>query len=149
MICPECHHVDSRVVDSRAAGDTIRRRRECAACGFRFTTYERIERPQLWVIKKNGHKEPYDHDKVLHGIALACRKRPVGVEQLDKAAAEVRALLEQRRDGAVQSAAVGRAVLQVLRGLDAVAYVRFASVYQRFESVEEFVEVIRPLTEPE
>lgn len=147
MRCPECQHLESRVVDSRSAGDSIRRRRECASCGHRFTTYERSERPQLWVLKKSGIKEPYHHEKVLHGLALACRKRPVQAEQLDEAARQVRTLLEQRRDTPIPSSAVGEAVMEVLRRVDAVAYVRFASVYQAFESVDEFVEVIRPLTE--
>ncbi|TVQ92797.1 MAG: transcriptional repressor NrdR [Deltaproteobacteria bacterium] len=147
MRCPECQHLESRVVDSRSTGDHIRRRRECASCGHRFTTYERAERPQIWVLKKGGVKEPFSHEKVLHGLALACRKRPVRAEQLDEAAAAVRVLLEQRRESPVPSSAVGEAVLEVLREIDAVAYVRFASVYQEFESVAEFVEVIRPLTE--
>jgi transcriptional repressor NrdR len=149
MRCPECQHLESRVVDSRATGDAIRRRRACEACGWRFTTYERVERPQLWILKKRGFREPYAHEKVLHGIALACRKRPVGADQLDEAAAAVRALLEQRRESPVPSAAVGEAVMEVLRDLDAVAYVRFASVYREFESAEEFAEVLRPWTEPE
>jgi transcriptional repressor NrdR len=147
MRCPECQHPDSRVVDSRAAGDSIRRRRECEACGHRFTTYERLERPQLWILKKSGGREPYAHEKVLHGLALACRKRPVSGDRLEEAANEVRALLESRRDGPIPSSDVGEAVLEVLREVDAVAYVRFASVYRAFESVEEFVDEIRPLTE--
>lgn len=148
MRCPECQHPDTRVIDSRSTGDHIRRRRECGECGNRFTTYERSERPQLWVLKKSGHKEPFSHDKILHGLALACRKRPVRADQLEEAAAAVRSLLEQRRDSPIPSSAVGEAVLQVLREIDAVAYVRFASVYQEFESVAEFIDVIMPLTEP-
>lgn len=149
MRCPECQQPDSRVIDSRTAGDHVRRRRECQQCGHRFTTYERHERPALWVLKRDGHKEPYAHEKVLHGIALACRKRPVSADQMDEAAQRVLALLEQRRETPVPSSAVGEAVMHVLRDVDAVAYVRFASVYQAFESVAEFVEVIRPLTEKE
>jgi transcriptional repressor NrdR len=149
MRCPECQQPDSRVVDSRTAGDHVRRRRECQACAHRFTTYERYERPDLWVLKRGGHKEPYAHDKVLHGIALACRKRPVSAEQLAEAALRVRGLLEQSRESPLPTSAVGEAVMLVLRDVDAVAYVRFASVYRAFESVEEFVDVIRPLTERE
>lgn len=149
MRCPECQDPDSRVIDSRTAGDHIRRRRECQQCNHRFTTYERWERPRLWVLKKSGLKEPYSHEKVLQGIALACRKRPVNAEQLDEAAAEVRSSLESRRELEIASADVGEAVMEVLRGMDDVAYVRFASVYRAFESVEEFVDVIRPLTERE
>ncbi|MFK7929642.1 MAG: transcriptional regulator NrdR [Myxococcota bacterium] len=147
MRCPECQHLDSRVIDSRTAGDNVRRRRECQECTHRFTTYERWERPRLWVMKKTGLKEPYAHEKVLHGIALACRKRPVTAQQMDDAAAEVRAQLESQKETEIDSAAVGEAVMDVLRTVDDVAYVRFASVYRAFESVEEFVDVIRPLTE--
>lgn len=147
MRCPSCQHPDSRVIDSRASTDHVRRRRECQDCGHRFTTYERWERPRLWVLKRDGLKEPYSQDKVLQGIALACRKRPVNAEQMDEAAARVRSTLEARKDPVVPSDIVGEAVMEVLRDIDAVAYVRFASVYQAFESVEEFVDAIRPLTE--
>lgn len=149
MRCPECQQPDSRVIDSRTAGDHVRRRRECQACGHRFTTYERHERPPLWIRKKDGQKELYDDEKVLHGIALACRKRPVTAEAMDEAAQRVRLALEARRENPVESSVVGEAVIEVLRDVDAVAYVRFASVYQAFESVAEFVDVIRPLTEAE
>jgi len=145
MRCPECQIPDSRVVDSRTAGDHVRRRRECVACQHRFTTYERVERPQLWVLKKSGLKEPFSPEKVLEGIALACRKRPVSAQQMDEAVNDVRNILEQRRESPVPSSAVGEAVLEVLRELDSVAYVRFASVYRAFESVGEFVDVIAPL----
>ena len=147
MRCPDCQHEDSRVIDSRATADHVRRRRECQACGHRFTTYERWERPRLWILKKGGLKEPYSHEKVLQGIALACRKRPVSAAQMDEAAARVRTILEARRGHEVPSAEVGDAVMAVLADVDDVAYVRFASVYQAFESVDEFVEVIQPLTE--
>lgn len=146
MRCPACQHPDSRVIDSRATADHIRRRRACQACSHRFTTYERFEHPRLWVLKKGGLKEPYSDEKVLQGIALACRKRPVDAPSMDEAAARVRELLVQRKEQAVPSAAVGEAVMEVLRDIDDVAYVRFASVYQAFDSVEEFIEVIRPLT---
>jgi len=149
MRCPACQHPDSRVIDSRAAADHVRRRRECQDCGHRFTTYERWERPRLWVLKKGGLKEPFSHEKVLHGIALACRKRPVTAEQMDEAAARVRSVLEKRKDPVVPSAAVGEAVMAVLRDVDDVAWVRFASVYQAFDNVDEFVDVIRPLTQRE
>lgn len=145
MRCPECQTPDSRVVDSRTAGDHVRRRRECVSCQHRFTTYERMERPQVWVLKKSGLKEPFIPEKVLEGIALACRKRPVSAQQMDDAVNAVRTLLELRRESPIPSSAVGEAVLEVLRALDPVAYVRFASVYRAFESVEEFVDVIDPL----
>ena len=147
MRCPACQHPESRVVDSRTAEAHVRRRRECQACQHRFTTYERMERPRLWVLKRDGHKEPYAHEKVLEGIALACRKRPVSAGAMDEAAARVRAILEAQRVSPIPSSKVGEAVMEVLRDVDAVAYVRFASVYRAFDTVAEFVEVIRPLTE--
>jgi transcriptional repressor NrdR len=104
-----------------------------------------MERPQVWVLKKSGLKEPFIPEKVLEGIALACRKRPVSAQQMDDAVNAVRTLLELRRESPIPSSAVGEAVLEVLRALDPVAYVRFASVYRAFESVEEFVDVIDPL----
>lgn len=147
MRCPECQHNDTRVVDSRSLGGHIRRRRECQSCGHRFTTHERLERPTLWVLKKGGGREPFSRGKVLHGITLACRKRPVSSEGIEDAADRVTAALEKRRSHEVGAAEVGEAVLRVLRDLDDVAYVRFASVYQAFETVEHFVEIIRPLQE--
>ncbi len=148
MRCPECHGDDSRVVDSRTSGDdAIRRRRECLTCGARFTTHERIERPMLWVVKKDGRKEPFDRQKVMRGIALACRKRPIDAAAVDDAVRQLEASLDTRREGEVPSTEVGEAVLRVLRELDEVAYLRFASVYREFESVDQFVELIRPLQE--
>ena len=147
MRCAECHHPESRVVDSRTSGDSIRRRRECLACGGRFTTHERIERPILWVLKKDGRKEPFSEEKVLSGLALACRKRPVSGSDMDEAVGRVHALLQERRGSEVPAAAVGEAVMEVLREIDEVAYVRFASVYREFESADQFIDTIRPLQE--
>ena len=136
------------MIDSRASGDTIRRRRECLAegCGERFTTHERTEARVPWIIKKDGRREPFDRDKVFRGIALACRKRPLDTAAMDDAARRVEMLLETR-EGEITAAAVGQAVMEVLRDVDEVAYVRFASVYRQFESVDQFVETIRPLQE--
>lgn len=145
MRCPSCGGVDSRVVDSRSSADHIRRRRECLDCAHRFTTYERWERPSLWIVKKDGTKQPFSEHKVLHGIALACRKRPISNVAMDEAVQRVRAILEARRENELPSNAVGEAVLETLRQLDDVAYIRFASVYEAFDNVEGFVNVIRPL----
>jgi len=143
MRCPECQCRDTRVIDSRTSGgDAIRRRRECQECGARFTTHERIERPLLWVVKKDGRKEPFDRQKVMRGIALACRKRPVDAARLDEAVRELEASLDTRREGEIPSTEVGEAVLEVLRSVDEVAWVRFASVYRAFESVDQFVDLI-------
>lgn len=145
MECPACQHPESRVVDSRTAGDAVRRRRSCQACGHRFNTLERIELRLPWVIKKGGRREPFSADKILHGIALACRKRQLAPERLEQAVKEVEARLVGLREPEVSSATVGQIVMEVLRDVDAVAYVRFASVYQAFESVEQFAEAILPL----
>ncbi len=141
MRCPSCQHEDSRVIDSRTAGDAIRRRRVCSACGYRFTTHERVELRMPWVVKKGGDREPWDRDKLLHGLRLACRKRPITEEQVGDAAMTV----EQRvqTESEVTTSDIGEQVMEVLRGLDAVAYVRFASVYKAFESVEQFADAIR------
>lgn len=146
MRCPSCQHEDSRVVDSRTAGDAIRRRRECAACGYRFTTHERVEQRLPWVVKKGGQREPWSRDKLLRGLHLACRKRPVGDAGIEEAVQ----LVERRvfTESEVTTAHVGEQVMEVLRGLDAVAYVRFASVYGAFESVEQFADAIRQSAVP-
>lgn len=148
MRCPSCEDSDTRVVDSRTTGDAVRRRRECQACGERFTTHERPERRVLWVVKKDGRREPFTRQKVLHGLALACRKRPIDDDALDKLVSEVESVLEARRESDLPASLVGEAVMDALRELDEVAYVRFASVYREFESVEQFIEAIHPLREP-
>lgn len=146
MRCPSCQHGESRVVDSRTTGDTIRRRRQCGSCGARFTTHERAEQRLLWVVKKDGQREPWSREKVLHGLALACHKRPVGTDAIEDAVVQVETAFEGLAE--VDSARVGDEVLAALRSLDPVAMVRFASVYQEFESLEQFIELIRPLQDP-
>ena len=147
MRCPECQHDETRVVDSRTAGDGIRRRRECTSCSARFSTQERVERRLPWVIKKDGQREPFSREKVLQGIALACRKRPLGPEDFDRAVRQVETRLISLREPELPSARVGEAVMRVLREVDPVAYVRFASVYGEFESVQQFAEAIVQLQE--
>jgi transcriptional repressor NrdR len=145
MKCPECGAADTRVVDSRDTGDTVRRRRECLECGVRFTTHERLERRALLVLKRDGRREPFAREKVLEGIRLACRKRPLSEEDLDGMTDRVVRRLEELREPVLPTTAVGEAVMQVLREVDEVAYVRFASVYGAFESVGQFVDVLAPL----
>jgi transcriptional repressor NrdR len=147
MRCPACQHEDSKVIDSRTSGESIRRRRECLACGERFTTHERVEVPALWVLKKDGRKEPFSAEKVLTGLALACRKRPVTAAVMDQAVRSVRTMLQERRGTEVPASLVGEAVMEVLREVDEVAYIRFASVYREFESADQFIDTIRPLQE--
>ncbi len=147
MRCPWCQSLDDRVVDSRLAedGGAIRRRRECAACGRRFTTYERLEEAPLWVLKRGGQREPFDRAKVVAGVRAATKNRPVGEEALDALAQDVEDAL--RGLGAeVSSQQIGVAVLERLREVDEVAYLRFASVYKGFEDVGDFQREVGLLT---
>lgn len=146
MRCPYCRYADTRVVDSRDAddGDAVRRRRQCPECSRRFTTFERAEEAPLVVVKRDGSREPFDRAKVVSGIAKACKNRPVPDEDMLRVTDEVEEVL--RSVGAeVSSQDVGLEVLARMRELDQVAYVRFASVYEGFEAVEEFERVIREL----
>lgn len=139
MRCPSCLTLDTRVVDSRLAEDgaAIRRRRLCPTCGYRFTTYERLEQVPLVVIKRSGQREPFDRGKIVAGVRAAAKGRPVALEQVEGLAADVEDAL--RLDGPeVTSAQVGLAVLDALRRLDEVAYVRFASVYKNFAEAADF-----------
>ena len=149
MRCPKCHFPDSKVIDSRTSGDTVRRRRECLAeaCAERFTTHERVESRIPWIVKKDGRRLPFAREKVLRGIELACRKRPVDAGAMEQAVRRVEEVLESIREQEVPSSIVGEAVMEVLREVDEVAYIRFASVYRNFENVDQFVDTIRPLRE--
>jgi transcriptional repressor NrdR len=131
-------------VDSRAAGEGIRRRRECRECGYRFTTHERVERRLPLVVKKDGRREPFNREKVLEGLRLACRKRPVAARLQEEAAVQVEQAVLERGGDEVSSQEVGRVVLAALRSLDLVGYLRFASVYQEVQSPAEFLELLRP-----
>ena len=147
MRCPWCQSLDDRVVDSRLAEDgvAIRRRRECTACGRRFTTYERLEEAPLWVLKRGGQREPFDRAKVIAGVRSATKNRPVGEDELEALAQDVEDAL--RGLGAeVTSQQVGLAVLERLREVDEVAYLRFASVYKGFEDVGDFQREVGLLT---
>jgi transcriptional repressor NrdR len=117
----------------------IRRRRECGDCQFRFTTYERVERRIPWILKRDDRREPYSRDKLLRGLTLACRKRPLGADDIEGVVSRVESWLEARTKPDVTSVELGRAVLKELREVDPVAYVRFSSVYLAFESVEQFI----------
>lgn len=147
MRCPACESEDTRVIDSRTTSDSVRRRRECQTCGSRFTTFERVEMRPLWVLKRSGAKEPFRREKVLDGLSHACRKRPVSPETLDALTTRVARRLEERRETIVPSSVVGEVVMDVLREVDEVAWIRFASVYQAFDTVEQFVDAIGPLRE--
>ena len=145
MTCPFCGNDDSKVVDSRDAGDSIRRRRECTSCTKRFTTHERIERRLPTIVKKGGSKEIFERDKIFRGLALACRKRPVPGVLLEAAAERIEQRLASWPEREIDSRDVGQLVLDELLALDRVAYLRFASVYQELGDPQEFYELLKPL----
>jgi len=140
MRCPFCAHLESKVIDSRVstAGDVIRRRRECEACARRFTSRERVEDVLPVVVKKEGVREPFDREKVLRGVRLACNKRPVAMDRIEKFIDELERELIESEAKEVASKEIGERVMRKLRELDEVAYVRFASVYRSFRDIEEF-----------
>lgn len=143
MRCPACGNNASKVVDSRPApdGDAIRRRRSCERCGARFTTWERIEELVPLVSKRDGRREPFQRDKLRRSLSLACRKRPVSADEIERIVARIADAVSERE---VASEEIGRLVLDELAGTDEVAYARFASVYLRFESLEEFQDLESP-----
>jgi transcriptional repressor NrdR len=147
MRCPKCSKVEDKVIDSRASreGATIRRRRECLGCGHRFTTYEEIERGNLMVLKRDARHEEFSREKLLAGIRKACQKRPVTPEQIEEVAERIVTDLSSEYDREVPASAIGERVMTELRVLDPVAYVRFSSVYRRFEDAGEFVEAVKKL----
>jgi transcriptional repressor NrdR len=151
MECPFCHIDNDRVVDTRNVDDgaAIRRRRKCASCGRRFTTYERIELSTIKVVKKDGSRVPYDRLKLKRGIEKACWKRPVSDRQVEGLLAEIESELEGKFDSEVPTRELGELVMDRLRSLDQVAYVRFASVYREFKDVQDFVEELRPMLSPQ
>jgi len=147
MQCPRCGHDDDKVIDSRAVreGRAVRRRRECLACGERFTTYEAWETRPILVIKRDGRRVAYDRSRVTTGIAKACEKRPVSLEQIEIIVDGIEQDLAKSGRREVPTADLGRMALDRLREVDDVAYVRFASVYRSFQHVEEFMELLRQL----
>lgn len=147
MRCPFCRADNDRVIDSRAGddGSSIRRRRECVGCRRRFTTYERVERQLLSVVKKGGDREPFDRDKIKRGLAKACWKRPVTEDDIEAVVAALEAELYGMYENEVPSRVLGERLMELLRGLDQVAFVRFASVYREFQDVRDFVEELGPM----
>lgn len=147
MLCPYCQEAESKVVDSRSSEDgaVIRRRRECVACKRRFTTYERLEERPLLVIKKGGNREQFDRNKLLNGITRACEKRPVSSDTIEKTVNSIEMDLRDYNDREVSSMVIGEMVMDKLRSLDEVAYVRFASVYRQFTDLNGFINTIDQL----
>lgn len=142
MKCPYCGFEESKVIDSRPTddGERIRRRRECLKCGKRFTTYEVIESLPIIVIKKDKSRETFDRDKLINGMLRACEKRPVSIDDIERCVDEIEAALHNTLDREVSSVRIGEMVMDKLKNLDEVAYVRFASVYRQFKDINTFME---------
>lgn len=140
MKCPNCHQSESKVVESRdvSTGESIRRRRECLDCGHRFTTYERLERPAIVVVKKDGTRQMYDRAKLVSGLQKACEKTPITGEQFDDLVNRVEKSMYDRADGEITTHQIGTIIMDILAGTNQVAYVRFASVYRNFTDIESF-----------
>ncbi len=147
MRCPFCGFNEDRVVDSRESkeGDVIRRRRQCVSCDRRFTSYEKIESIPFQIVKRDESREPYDRDKLMRGLQVACRKRPIPTVTIERIADEIEAAMSESSEREISSRDLGNLVMDQLRNLDQVAYVRFASVHRRFQDVEEFARELHQL----
>ncbi len=141
MKCPFCGYKEDKVVDSRATAEesAVRRRRECLKCGKRFTTYEYVEEVSLMVVKKDGRREPFDRKKILSGIIKACEKRSISMEKMEEMVSQLERAVQKKSDREVPSSRIGELVMEKLKALDEVAYVRFASVYRQFKDVGQFM----------
>ncbi len=147
MKCPECGYLDSKVLDSRPSeeGNTIRRRRECDKCHYRFTTYEKIEEYPIMVIKKNNVRQPFSREKIINGLLRACEKRPISIEQIEAVVNQIEQELKNAMKKEVTSSEIGELVMKYLKELDEIAYVRFASVYRQFKDISVFVKEVNEL----
>lgn len=147
MNCPFCNHYESKVVDSRPTdeGQSIRRRRECFECNRRFTTYEKIEEIPLIVIKKNGNREPFNSNKILNGLIKSCEKRPVALKDIENVVSEIEKKLYNSMEKEIKTEFIGELVMEHLKKLDEVAYVRFASVYREFKDINTFMGELKKL----
>ena len=147
MKCPFCDNLDTKVIDSRPKedGHAIRRRRECEVCGKRFTTYEKVEESIIMVVKKDGRREAFDRSKLMNGIIKACEKRPVAVADMERVVDEIERKINNEMSKEVESTLIGEMLMEALKELDEVAYVRFASVYRQFTDVNTFVKEIEKL----
>lgn len=149
MRCPYCQSEETKVIDTREAGDTeiTRRRRECLKCQKRFTTYERVEGVEIIVVKKDKRREQFDRQKLMHGILRACEKRPVKQEKIEKMVDEIETELRNHEQTEIPSQIIGELVIDKMKKIDEVAYVRFASVYRRFKDVKQFIKEIEAVME--
>jgi len=148
MFCPKCNSEKTSVTDSRSDGGAIRRRRECSDCGVRFTTFERVELVLPVVIKKDGSRENFDREKIRNGLRRACEKRPVSIESIDGAVEAIEKRVAELCQKEVDSRILGELVMDELRKMDKIAYVRFASVYREFSDVSQFVDTLKSLSAP-
>ena len=151
MKCPFCDYYETKVVDSRPTdeGQAIRRRRECVQCSKRFTTYEKIEKIPLIIVKKDGNRQAYDRNKILNGILKACEKRPVPLNTIEKAVDEIETALYNSMEKEITSQQIGEMVMDKLKEIDEVSYVRFASVYRQFKDINNFAEELNKLLNKE
>tara|TARA_Y100001968_G_scaffold137735_1_gene125906 strand:- start:294 stop:773 length:480 start_codon:yes stop_codon:yes gene_type:complete len=151
MQCPSCQNTDSRVLESRAAdaGKSVRRRRECLNCDFRFTTYERVETSPIAVLKRNGNREAFNRNKILNGITRACEKTAVNSQKVEFIIDDIEMKLQQRSSKDVDSSEIGEMVLEHLKILSEVAYIRFASVYRQFHGINDFIETLEAFDPPQ
>lgn len=145
MKCPFCGYTESRVKDSRDVGDAIHRRRECEQCKGRFSTYERVEKSQLMIIKRDQRREPFDRQKLFVGISKACEKRPLSVAEIENAVEEIEQELYRQGKQELPSNVIGERVMERLRSMDKIAYIRFASVYRSFDDIETMLEELQSL----
>lgn len=147
MKCPNCGYMETKVIDSRQTQDRIKRRRECSKCGYRFTTFESTEKPLLMVLKKDGTIEPFERNKLIRGVFNAIKKRPVDINQVEKFADDIEIYCANRMLSNISTREIGEIILENLKKIDEVAYIRFASVYKDFSDVEGFVKEICELDE--
>lgn len=147
MRCPFCNHIEDKVIDSRQSrdGEVIRRRRECLKCEGRFTSYERIENILPQIIKKDNRREPFDRLKILQGLERACEKRPVSIESREALVAKIEKSLQSAGEKEIPSSVIGEQIMDGLKEIDEVAYVRFASVYRQFKDIKEFMQEIKDI----
>jgi len=151
MKCPFCGYKEDKVVDSRSTAEesAVRRRRECLKCGKRFTTYEYVEEVSLMVIKKDGRREAFDRKKLLAGVMKACEKRPISMEKMEEVITQVERAIQKKSDREISASRVGELVMEKLKTLDDVAYVRFASVYRQFKDVSQFMQELKDILDKE
>lgn len=149
MKCPHCGYQESKVVDSRHSedGSSIRRRRECLSCQKRFTTYETVESLPIIVVKRDNSRQPFDRNKIMNGMLRACEKRPVSMQELENAANEIESLVQNSLEREITTEYIGELVMEKLKALDEVAYVRFASVYRQFKDIHSFMQELNKILE--